>query len=205
MRWPLGVVYTVYGRTFSPSMGELASADGFDHLDVRDPCPPGLAVAIGDRLAYPDPRPGCSTPAPLKGEGAWDRAVAGYRGAPGSRVEPWLGSVVDSIEAVRALLDSVPGLRLLVDCGHVVAWGEDPVELLGWADHVQIRQARRGVVQALEGDVDLAAVFRRLDQLDYRGRLSIEYFDVPEMGWGLEDPRGHALALAEQVRPLLAF
>ncbi len=38
---------------------------------------------------------------------------------------------------------------------------------------------------------------------DYRGASSIEYFDLPEMGLPLEDPVAWALALAEEVRPLL--
>ena len=38
------------------------------------------------------------------------------------------------------------------------------------------------------GDVDFAAVLRRLEELDYRGKLSIEYFDLPDNGWPLDDP-----------------
>lgn len=104
------------------------------------------------------------------------------------------------------MLDAVPGLRLLVDTGHIAGWGEDPVELLPWADHVQLRQATSGRIQCHPddgGDVDFASVVRRLDELDYRGLLSVEYFDLPELGWPLDDPVAHAVALAEHVRPLL--
>ena len=101
------------------------------------------------------------------------------------------------------MLEAVPGLRLLVDTGHVANWGEDPVELLPWADHVQLRQARRGVAQALEGDVDFRRVFDRLEQVGYNGRLSVEYFDLPDMGWPLDDPPAFAVALFEEVRALL--
>ena len=125
------------------------------------------------------------------------------RRTPGMRMEPWPGSIVSSVTAVKAMLDEVPGLRLVVDTGHVANWGEDPAELLPWADHVQLRQAAKGVAQALEGDVDFAALFRGLDDLDYGGLLSVEYFDLPDMGWGLDDPVAHATALAEQLRPLL--
>jgi sugar phosphate isomerase/epimerase len=130
--------------------------------------------------------------------------VRAYRRTPGAILEPWAGSIVGSIEAVRAMLDEVPSLRLLVDTGHVACWGEDPVELLPFAAHVQLRQARKGVNQALEGDVDFARVIARLDELDYGGLLSIEYFDLPAMGWPLDDPVGHAVALAAQIRRLLA-
>jgi sugar phosphate isomerase/epimerase len=121
-------------------------------------------------------------------------------------LEPWGGSICNSIERVHALLDAVPGLRLLVDTGHVATWGEDPAELLPWADHVQLRQASEGDAQRHPdegGDVDFAAIFRRLDDLDYGGLLSIEYFNLPDYGWPLDDPVGHAVALAEQVRPML--
>jgi hypothetical protein len=47
-------------------------------------------------------------------------------------------------------------------------------------------------------------VLDRLDDLGYGGRLSVEYFDLPEQGWPLADPVGWAVALADHVRPLLA-
>jgi hypothetical protein len=43
-----------------------------------------------------------------------------------------------------------------------------------------------------------------LREVDYRGLLTIEYFDLPDYGWPLDDPVGHAVALAGEVRPLLA-
>jgi sugar phosphate isomerase/epimerase len=43
-------------------------------------------------------------------------------------------------------------------------------------------------------------VLRRLDALDYRGRLSVEYFDLPENGWPLEDPESWARDLAAHLR-----
>jgi sugar phosphate isomerase/epimerase len=120
-------------------------------------------------------------------------------------MEPWDGSICDSIERITAMLDAVPGLRLLVDTGHVAGWGEDPLELLPYAGHVQLRQASAGQVQRHPdegGDVDFAAVFRRLDELGYAGLVSVEYFDLPEYGWPLDDPVAHCVALAAQVRPL---
>ncbi len=36
----------------------------------------------------------------------------------------------------------------------------------------------------------------RLEQLDYRGKLSVEYFDLPDNGWPLADPEGWARDLA---------
>ena len=50
-------------------------------------------------------------------------------------------------ETARAMIDEVPGLRLLVDTGHVADWGGDPLEMLEFADHVQLRQGRPGSTQ----------------------------------------------------------
>ena len=197
------MVDVVFAPMPVPDAARLAAELGFEHIDVDAGWDGELALPVGDRMAHPSPRPGCSVPAPPAGEGMWDRAVAAYRRTPGIRLEPWPGSIVDSVEKVKAMLEAVPGLRLLVDTGHVANWGDDPVELLQWADHVQLRQARRGVAQALEGDVDFRRVFERLEQVGYRGRLSVEYFDLPDMGWPLDDPPAFAVALFEEVRALL--
>jgi sugar phosphate isomerase/epimerase len=81
---------------------------------------------------------------------------------------------------------------LLVDTGHVADWGGDPLEMLEYADHVQLRQGKPGSTQVHVDDpsgvVDFAAVRDRLDQLDYRGCVSVEYFDLPDYGWALDDP-----------------
>jgi len=206
VRFPLGIVDIVFAPLPLAEAAAEAKRLGFAHIDVSTEVDDELALPIGDRMSFPSPRPNRSCPAPPEGAGMWEKAVAAYRRSSGTRLEPWGGSIVNTVDKVRAMLAEVPGLRLLVDTGHVAGWGEDPVELLPWADHVQLRQASTGVVQApspTEGDVDFAAVFRRLSELDYRGRLSIEYFDLPEHGWPLADPLGHALALRDAVVPLL--
>jgi sugar phosphate isomerase/epimerase len=52
------------------------------------------------------------------------------------------------------------------------------------------------------GAVDFRAVLDRLDALDYRGVLSVEYFDLPENGWPLDDPEAWARDLAAHVARL---
>jgi hypothetical protein len=208
----LGVVHVVFGMGSPEIAATRAASLGFDHIDVPADVTDDLALPVGDRISPAMPQSGCSTPAwsrssdPAAADGRWDRAVAAYRAAPGMLLEPWGGSICNSIELVRAMLDAVPGLRLLVDTGHVAGWGEDPCELLPFAGHVQLRQACKGEVQRHPddgGDVDFEGVIRTLDKVDYRGLLSIEYFDLPEFGFPLGDPVGHAVALAERVRPLL--
>src|SRR5258706_525026 len=109
---------------------------GTEPSPLQDPAlnAPLIAFVASEQAAhvtgFPSPRTGCSTPAPPDEPGMWDRAVRAYRRRPGMRVEPWGGSIVNTIERCRALVDEVPGLRLLVDTGHVAGWGEDPCALL---------------------------------------------------------------------------
>jgi sugar phosphate isomerase/epimerase len=178
---------------------ELALADGFAHIDVALEIDAStLALPVGCPIAFPKPAPTwCSTPAPPAGDGAWDRTVRWWRAAPQALCEPWAGAAVASIDQIRALVDAVPGVRFLIDTGHVTAWGGDVMELLPFAAHVQLRDARPSAAQVApgEGDVDFAGVLRRLEALGYDGGISIEYFDLPEYGWPCADPRAYAIDL----------
>jgi hypothetical protein len=209
LRWPIGVVDIVYARRGDVAHRALAAqADGYEHIDpLLGTDPASLALPIGCPTAFPKPQPGwCTTPAPSAGVGMWERAVRWWRAAPNALLEPWAGAVVNSAEAVRAFRAEVPELRLLVDTGHVADWGGDPCDLLDLAGHVQLRQGRPGHTQLHADDpsgvVDFAAVLRRLGEVDYRGRLSIEYFDLPDRGWPLDDPEGWARDLAARIRTI---
>ena len=99
-------------------------------------------------------------------------------------------------------------MRLLVDTGHVADWGGDPIELFEYADHVQLRQGKPGHTQVHVDDpsgvVDFDAVLAKLDALDYRGKISIEYFNLPDIGWPLDDPEAlgaRSRRLATRSRP----
>jgi len=209
VRFPLGIVDLAF-RPDPPAVSARRAAElGFDHIDVvTEVDPTSLALPVGCPTAFPKPQPGwCSTPAPRDGPDMWARTVRWFRAAPGAILEPWAGATVCSADTVHAIRAEVPGLRLLVDTGHVSDWGGDPLELLEFADHVQLRQGRPGSTQLHVDDptgvVDFAAVLARLDALGYRGRLSVEYFDLPEYGWPLDDPLAWADALARHVRALM--
>ena len=108
--------------------------------------PASLVLPIGCPTAFPKPQPGwCSTPAPIGGDGHVGARGAVVRGGRPARCSSrGRVRVVNSIETVRAMQEEVPGLRLLVDTGHVADWGGDPLELLEHADHVQLRQGSPG-------------------------------------------------------------
>ncbi len=211
MRYRLGVVDVVYWRESDPVRRAEAARDaGFEHIDVSvDVDPASLVLPVGCPTAYPKPQPGwCTTPAPRDEPGMWERAVRWFTRSPGALLEPWAGACVNSIERARAMMAEVPGLRLLVDTGHVADWGGDPIEMLELADHVQLRQGKPRSTQLHVDDpagvVDFGAVVQRLDELGYQGCLSVEYFDLAEHGWPLDDPPAYAAALRAHLLPLLA-
>jgi sugar phosphate isomerase/epimerase len=213
----IGIVAVAFGPIGVTEAATRAAALGFDHLDAAvggiealsaDEVA-ALAVPIGDRIGgfemHPDST--CMALPERRGDDAFDETVARFRACPGARLEPGPRSAADRVEKVEAIVAAVPGLRLTLDTGHVATWGEDPVQLLRHAGHVQLRQAAEGRPQLHPdegGDVDFAAVVAELERLDYRGLISIEYFDLPDLRMPLDDPVGHAVALAARVRPLLA-
>jgi sugar phosphate isomerase/epimerase len=209
-RYPLGVVAVTYLPAPAPEASQQARHAGFDFIDPPVAADPSeLALPVGCPCSDPDPVPGwVYTPAPRDAPGRWEETAERFRAAPGCLMEPWAEACVNSVEKMRAMAEEVPGLRYLVDTGHVAAWGGDPVEAVEYADHVQLRQGKLGNgqlhVDDPAGTVDFAAVIRRLDQIGYQGKVAVEYFSLPDFGWPLEDPVGWALDLAAHVRPLLA-
>jgi len=205
---PLGVVDIVYAsRGEIVERSKAARTDGYAHIDpLLGTDAATLALPVGCPTSFPKPvDTWCSTPAPSADiEGSWERAVRWWRAAPHALLEPHADAVVNSVETVHAFREAVPGVRLLLDTGHVANWGDDPLELLDLADHIQLRQGSPGHAQLHVDDpsgvVDFDAIFARLDRLDYRGLLSIEYFDLPEHGWPLDDPEAWALDLATSLR-----
>jgi len=181
---------------------------GFDHIDIAvDALGEELALPVGDVCSPRTPREGCTWLAPLlRDEGSFDFTVRRLRECPGARLEVGPRSVAGSVAMTRALAEAVPGLRLTVDTGHVAAWGEDAVDLLDLAAFVQLRQAAPGLPQLhvddRRGVVDFKRVLQRLDDIGFEGMVSVEYFDLPEMGWPLEDPVGWCVDLAAAVRAL---
>jgi len=208
MRFPVGITSVTFTDASIERRAERARDLGFDFIDVPDDVDPAsLALPVGCTVVM-TPRPGwCWSPALPEGPGRWEKNVARFRAAPGAMVEPYAKATVNSREKIEALQAEIPGIRFLIDTGHVADWGEDPVDLVEFADHIQLRQGAPGRAQLHvddpDGVVDFAAVLARLDALDYQGGLAVEYFDLPEHGWPLEDPIGWSVDLAARVRSLM--
>lgn len=95
-------------------------------------------------------------------------------------VEPHTGSLIDTPEKTRQLLDAVPGLGITLDYAHYVFGGVPQADidpLLPSARHLQIRPGTPGHLQVrvAEDSIDWAAVVRRLVEADYPGYLALEF------------------------------
>ncbi len=209
-RYPLGVVSFVFGETPAVDASVRARDLGFEFFDPPvGTDPSALALPVGCPSSDPMPVAAWAfSPAPRDGPGMWEATVERFRAAPGCLLEPWSHATVNSVEKMRAITEEVPGLRFLVDTGHVAAWGGDPVEVVELAAHVQFRQGKAGAPQVHvddpDGAVDFDAVIRRLHELGYGGKIAVEYYSLPQLGIVLDDPVGWAVDLADRVRPLLA-
>ena len=198
----MGVVFVVFGqRVAARRAAELALEHRFTHLDGPSTwTDEGSVLPIGDRISTGDAIAN-ATWAPMRPMPTSD-FVGALRACPGARPETLPVGPLRTVERVREIADQVPGLRLTVDTGHLAANGEDALELLDLAGHVQLRQAAPGRPQLHvddDGDVDFRAVLRRLEAVGYRGLLSVEYFDLPELGFPLQDPLRYAVDLARHV------
>jgi sugar phosphate isomerase/epimerase len=204
----LGIVSVAFGtNTTYPESARRAADLGFDHIDIGldrlEGDEPELALPIWDRIGS-EPRTGCTVRPPRKC--TWEEGVAFLRQQPDIRVEPGPASLLNTAEAIRAMCEEVPGLRLTLDTGWSVYCGFDPLEVADLVGHLQLRQARPGVAQMHideEGDVDFAAVFKGFAAIGYEGLFSVEYFDLPDLKLPLDDPVGWSVDLMHRVRPLI--
>ena len=211
VRWPLGVVdVSTRAAATSPARADAARADGFAHIDpLLGTDPASLALPIGCPTAFPKPVDPGGAPRrrrPRELDGTWERAVRWWRAAP-QRVARAVGGRGRELDrdGARVPRRGAASVRLLVDTGHVADWGGDPCELLDLADHVQLRQGKPGHTQLHVDDPDGRRRLRApcspaSTGSTTAGKLSVEYFDLPENGWPLDDPEQWARDLAAHLR-----
>ena len=124
---------------------------------------------------------------------------------------------VESLDEIERFLDDTD-VALLLDSGHLLVAGGDPVRALGdWSERIEavhIKDVRLGVLESVkaeradsltawrrglfcglgEGDVDLEAFCRALNERGYEGWVVVEQDRV------LEDHDAFGSAAAEQTR-----
>ena len=96
------------------------------------------------------------------------------------RFEPHVQSVVDTPERAMILLEQAPRATVTLDYSHFVMQyiSEARIHpLLDHTDHFHIRAARPGKLQSRldENTIDFVDIAHRLERLDYRGCLSLEF------------------------------
>jgi Xylose isomerase-like TIM barrel len=230
-RWTMGVSDVCFKpRIDTYECARRAKEAGFSHLDLHSYWDDGdesrLALPIGNRIVntgdpdrelsavisemgdelsqWPRARDGWGYVPPPDIPGAWEHTVAELKRAPRSLVEPWAGSVCSTTVVTKQLLNEIPGLRLIVDVGHLIYMDEDPFELLPYADIVQLRDCAPKQQQLHVGDgvMDFKRLERKLEALDYQGRITLEYFDLHWVGYQLDTPWEWTLDLAHYLNSL---
>ncbi len=96
------------------------------------------------------------------------------------RFEPHVQSVVDTPERTLSLLERAPRATVTLDYSHFVMQyiPEERIHpLLTHTDHFHIRAARPGKLQSRldENTIDFIDIAHRLERLNYRGCLSLEF------------------------------
>lgn len=120
-------------------------------------------------------------------------------------VEPHTGSLIDTPDKTRELLDRVPGLQITLDYAHYVYGGvtQDEIDpLLPFARHLQCRPGRPGGLQVTvaEDTIDWARVVVALNAQGYRGYLGLEYTWQEWLDCNRVDTVGESILLREKLR-----
>jgi inosose dehydratase len=215
---PLGYLGT--GRTLHDRLDSrgLSLAGAFVQARFGEDDALGTLAAILAAIAGSGAKPVLAEAGPRGSEPAWDEI---QRAAEHSRslgfeptFHPHMGTRVESPEEIERLLERTD-VGLLLDTGHLVAGGGEPVKALrDWGDrvsHVHVKDVRLDVLRSAAnwdeawrsgvfcelgaGDVDLAGFFAALD--GYSGWLVVEQDWVPVPG---EDPTEHIEAQARNRR-----
>ena len=212
VRWPLGVVDVVYAsatRRRARARG-AARADGFAHIDPLLERRPGDARAadrLPDRVPEAAARAGARRPRRARATACGSGRCAGGAPRRGALLEPWAGAVVNSArDGAGDVRAEVPGRAAARRHRSRRRLGRRPVRA---ARARRPRAAAPGQARAHAGARRRPGGRRRLrrgaraasTRLDYRGRLSVEYFDLPDNGWPLDDPEQWATRPRRQSPP----
>ena len=109
-------------------------------------------------------------------------------------------SSVCSLEEACAIAEHIPGLRLVLDCAHIMGGTTDPSAILKLSQeriasvHINdLRCKQSGIysdsdrVWPGDGDMILPEILQNLKTIGYDGIISIELFNEEYWGWPVED------------------
>lgn len=124
-------------------------------------------------------------------------------------IEPHIGSIVETPEDARRLVEMTPGLTLTLDYGHFTFKGfsDDEIEpLIGHASHLHARCARKFRLQApfSENTIDFQRLIRGLQRTAYVGYLALEYVWVEWERCNEVDNLSETILLRDHLRSIVA-
>ncbi len=166
---------------------------------------PGLTILPGCPFEGNDPSRDWGLAAE---EVAWRVEVAQEAGLE-LGFEPHIGSITETPEVTAQFVAEVPGLKVCLDFAHFVYQGisQDRIEtLLPISRHHQVRQAAKGVMQAIsyEGTIDIQRLVRKLVALGYDGFIAAEYVRMQKWDCDRVDNLSETLYVRDQILEALA-
>jgi len=119
--------------------------------------------------------------------------------------EAHAGSSFESPDVTAWLCEQVPGLGLVLDYAHFICQGytQPQVDRLAkYTAHVHLRQARPGLMQTKLGDgvINFPLVFDALREVDYNGRLCVEYVHQDYIGADKIDVLTETVKMRDLIR-----
>ena len=120
-------------------------------------------------------------------------------------IEPHVHGLLESVDMTHDLISQVPGLKLALDPAHFVSLGyrqEEVETLCHYAEHVHLRQAKPGVLQAKmeHGTINFPAFFAALSDVGYDGWLAIEYVHQAYMNTMFDDVLSETVKMRDCFR-----
>jgi len=132
---------------------------------------------------------------------SWRADLAVKAGLPLS-FEAHMGSLVTSPTEVLALLEAVPTLGLILDCGHFIVPGysmEEIETLIPRTVHMHARGACKDRIQVVAGEneIDFPHIVRALKHEGYNGWICSEYVWMQKWGCDRVDNLSETILLRE--------
>ncbi|MBL4575993.1 MAG: sugar phosphate isomerase/epimerase [Opitutaceae bacterium] len=95
-------------------------------------------------------------------------------------VEPHVRSNIENPELALSMLEQVPGLKLMLDYSNIICLGyrQNEIDILApHAAHVQLRQAKPGLVQTKlhHGTINFPALLGTLRDVGYEGYIGLKH------------------------------
>ena len=140
-------------------------------------------------------------------ETKWRMEVAKQAGVVYS-IEPHVGSLLSTPEAVLSFIQDVPKLTLTLDYGHFVYQGIEAQRVDPLLSHASHFHARGGAPRKLqtthqENDIPFDGIIKQMKTISYGGYICMEYVWVDWEGCNKTDNLSETILLKEQIESFI--